>query len=89
MIHSYTHLTGEERYHISALRKTGLSLADIGRIIGRDKSTISREVKRNTGRRGYRPKQANALPQDRKRNGNQQITSFGFAYIHHLVEQAE
>ena len=87
MNHSYTHLTGEERYHISALRKTGLSYAAIARTIGRNKSTISREINRNTGKRGYRPKQANNLAQDRKRNGNQQITSFGFAYIHHLVEQ--
>ena len=87
MNHSYTHLTGEERYHISALRKTGLSHAAIARTIGRNKSTISREINRNTGKRGYRPKQANNLAQDRKRNGNQQITSFGFAYIHHLVEQ--
>ena len=87
MNHSYTHLTGEERYHISALRKTGLSYAAIARTIGRNKSTISREISRNTGKRGYRPKQANNLAQDRKRNGNQQITSFGFAYIHHLVEQ--
>ena len=87
MNHSYTHLTGEERYHISALRKTGLSYAAIARTIGRNKSTISREINRNTGKRGYRPKQANNLAQDRKRNGNQQITSFGFAYIHHLVEK--
>ena len=87
MNHSYTHLTGEERYHISALRKTGLSYAAIARTIGRNKSTISREINRNTGKRGYRPKQANNLAQDRKRAGNQQITGFGFAYIHHLIEQ--
>ena len=36
MSHSYTHLAGEERYHTSVLRKTGLSLSEIARIIGRD-----------------------------------------------------
>ena len=87
MNYSYTHLTSEERYHISALRKTGLSYAGIARTIGRDKSTISREINRNTGKRGYRPKQANQLAHDRKRNGNQQITPFGFAYISLLLEQ--
>lgn len=87
MNHPYTHLTGEERYHISALRKTGLSLSNIGSIIGRDKSTISREINRNTGKRGYRPKQANQFAHRRKRKGNQQITVFGFAYISSLIEQ--
>lgn len=87
MNHSYTHLTGEERYHISALLKTGLSPSDIARSLGRNKSTISREINRNTGLRGYRPKQANKFAQARKRTGNQQITAFGFAYIGHLIEQ--
>jgi len=83
MNHSYTQLIGDERYHKSALRKTGLTLSDIGR----DKSTISLELKRNTGLRGYRLKQANDLAQDQKHTGNQQITAFGFAYIHHQIEQ--
>lgn len=87
MNHSYTHLTGEERYHISALRKTGLSLSEIADTIGRNKSTISREIKRNTGKRGYRPKQANELACKRKRPGNKQISSFGFAYINHLITE--
>lgn len=87
MNHSYTHLASEERYHISALHKTKTSLSEIARIIGRNKSTISREIKRNTGKRGYRYKQAGEFAQSRKRKGNQQITTFGFAYISHLIEQ--
>jgi IS30 family transposase len=85
--HSYTHLTEEERYHISALYKTGVEKSEIARQIGRHKSTISREIERNTGLRGYRPKQAHSFAQNRKRNGNLQITAFGFAYIQHLIEQ--
>ena len=87
MNHSYTHLTSEERYHISVLRKTKTSLSEIARILGRNKSTISRELERNTGKRGYRHKQAGELAQSRKRKGNKQITPFGFAYISHLIEQ--
>ncbi len=50
---NYQHLSQQERYTITALLKTGLSYASIGREINRDKSTISRELSRNrrpTGR---------------------------------------
>jgi IS30 family transposase len=54
----YTQLTTVQRYQISALRKEGLSQQAIAINIGVHPSTISRELKRNTGLRGYRPKQA-------------------------------
>lgn len=38
-----------------------MSLSAIAKNIGKDKSTISRELQRNTGQKGYRPKQANEL----------------------------
>ncbi len=62
---SYRHITEQERYQIYALLKAGNSLSDIGRILERDKSTISREIKRNTGQRGYRPKQAHMKATER------------------------
>jgi len=37
------------------------SIMQIASLIGRHKSTISRELRRNTGSRGYRPKQASEL----------------------------
>lgn len=61
----YHRLTQQERYQIYALLKEGLSLSAIAKNIGKDKSTISRELKRNTGQKGYRPKQANTLAVDR------------------------
>lgn len=61
----YTHLTQEQRYQISALKKTTISNSEIARIIGCNKSTITRELKRNTGQRGYRPKQAQQLSEAR------------------------
>jgi len=63
----YTQLTHEERYQISALMKTGTTQAEIAKILGRDKSTISRELHRNHGMRGYRPKQAHRLSMERRR----------------------
>ena len=55
---SYAQLTQDQRYHIYALKKTGSSQSFIAKEIGVHKSTISRELSRNCGGRGYRPKQA-------------------------------
>jgi IS30 family transposase len=55
----YTQLTREERYQISALKAAGHDQVEIAKVIGRHKSTISRELTRNRGLRGYRPEQAN------------------------------
>jgi IS30 family transposase len=54
----YTQLTQEERYQIYILRKAEYSQATIAELLERDKSTISRELRRNRGLKGYRPKQA-------------------------------
>jgi len=54
----YTQLTQEQRYQIWALRKAGQMQVEIAREIGVHKSTISRELARNTDLRSYRPKQA-------------------------------
>jgi len=44
----YKHLTVEQRYQIEALRKQSISLTAIAATIGVHKSTISRELKRNS-----------------------------------------
>ncbi len=54
----YTQLTQEERYHISVLCKERFPKAEIARRLKRHPSTITRELRRNTGRRGYRAKQS-------------------------------
>ncbi len=54
----YTQLTQEERYHIPVLCKERFSRAEIARRLNRHPSTIIRKLKRNTGKRGYRDKQA-------------------------------
>jgi len=55
---AYTQLTQEQRYQIYALKKMGHQHMEIAKFIGVDKSTISRELKRNQGQRGYRPKES-------------------------------
>ena len=52
----YRQLTSDERYAIAALRRAGLSQADIARQLRRSPSTIAREVRRNRCNDGaYRP----------------------------------
>lgn len=58
---NYTQLTREQRYQIYALVKAGHNQTRIASIVGCHKSTVSRELSRNRGRRGYRPKQAHDL----------------------------
>lgn len=55
---AYIHLTDDERYHIYEAKVEGQTLTEIAHGMGRDKSTISRELRRGCGERGYRPAQA-------------------------------
>lgn len=64
----YTQLTQEERYQISVLLKAEHDQTEIAMILGRHKSTISREIRRNTGLRGYRPVQAQRLTDERRKS---------------------
>lgn len=84
----YTQLTSEERYQIYALYKIDLSQTAIARIIGRDKSTISRELKRNRGQRGYRPEQANRMARGRRKNkSHRRITSRNWKFVEALLRE--
>ena len=63
---AYKQLTQEARYQIYVLKKTGHTNTEIATVIGCHKSTVSRELSRNRGRRGYRPQQAHRLACERK-----------------------
>ena len=52
------HLTYDKRCQIYALLKRGCTKAEVARQLGVHRSTITNEIKRNTGRKGYRYKQA-------------------------------
>jgi IS30 family transposase len=70
MLKSYRHLTYEQRCQIFALRQSGQSQAAIARQIGVHRSTISRELARNAGKRGYRFKLAQEKALGRRRNAS-------------------
>lgn len=64
----YTQLTQGERYQIYILKKAGHRQSEIAEMLGRHKSTISRELRRNQGLKGYRPKPAQQLALGRRRS---------------------
>lgn len=64
---NYKQLTEVERYQIQSFLKVGYSQKEIAFELERSPSTISRELQRNTGLRGYRPQQAQRLAEDRKK----------------------
>lgn len=66
----YTQLTEGERNQIYALNKRGFKQSEIALDIERSASTISRELRRNRGKRGYRPKQANQMAQQRRKKAS-------------------
>jgi IS30 family transposase len=63
---SYKQLTYEQRCQIEALNKSGFSQQAIGDTVGVSQPTISRELKRNTGERGYRHQQAQRMTCERR-----------------------
>lgn len=85
----YKHLTLEERYQIAAYLKAGFSKVAIASHLNRHVSTIKREIKNNTGLRGYRPKQAHRLTQNRHKEKPKQVkmTAQLCAYISTLIRE--
>ncbi len=61
------HLTLEEREEISRGLAAGLSFREIARRLGRDPSTVSREVDNNGGRANYRAAEADKAAVKRRR----------------------
>jgi len=62
----YRHLRLENRHTISALCKLGMSFREIAEETGFNETTISREIARNSGERGYRPEQAHKKSLERR-----------------------
>lgn len=64
---TYNQLTSGERYELSALRKQGLRPAEIAQAMGRHRSTIGREIQRNSKKDGaYRPSTADQMARARR-----------------------
>jgi len=52
---TYQQLIQTERYQIYILMKDGKTQTQLAKLMDRHKSTISRELARNAGLKGYRP----------------------------------
>ena len=63
---NYRQLAREQRYQIYSLMKEGHNQTQIAANLGCHKSTISRELRRNRGLKGYRPNQADEFAFDRQ-----------------------
>lgn len=85
----YTQLTSEQRYQIYGLKKAGWKQCEIASEVGVNKSTISRELKRNQGERGWRPKQAQGLRNERRQGciNGQRLTPDDWTEIDRLIRQ--
>ena len=79
---NHRHLTQEERYQIYALKKAGHTQSEIACVLERSTSTISRELTRNSGLRGYRPKQAHSLSLERQSMNARQIDDATWQFTH-------
>lgn len=80
------HLTFEERQFLYRLKKKGKSNSEIAELMGRHRSTIGRELERNTGQRGYRPQQAQRLA-DERRLASRRPHKMDNPEVHQYVEE--
>lgn len=65
----YTHFTLEERELLYLLYKQNLSIRKIAEFMGRNPSSVSRELRRNKSLNGYRPAKAHLIAAQRKSSG--------------------
>jgi len=82
----YHHLTTDERCQIYALKSTGKPQNQIAKHLGISESTICRELKRNSGKKGYRHKQASEKAAERRHNASHRPRKMTASVIQ-LVEE--
>ena len=82
----YPQITAAERYTLGLLRRLGYPAAAIARALGRHRSTIGREVRRNATRYdgGYRPELADGYARSRRSHSrrNQRFSPSDWALVH-------
>jgi transposase, IS30 family len=86
---TYRQLSPEERYMLAALRRQGLNQAEIARTLGRHRSTVCREVRRNSTRADghYRAFTAQERTQGRRSRSrrNRRFSDEDFALVEGLL----
>ncbi len=88
---TYRQITYAERYTLSLLRREGLTPAEIGRVLGRHRCTILRELRRNrTAHDGaYRPQMADWYARGRRSRSrrNRRFTAADWRRVRALLEE--
>lgn len=88
---TYRQLTPEDRYMLAALRRQGLNQSQIARSLGRHRSTVCREVRRNSTRADGRYRAFTAQERTNGRRSrsrrNQRFTACNFARVEELLCQ--
>ena len=84
---NYHQLTQTQRYQIYSLLKMGHNGTEIADCLGVHKSTISREFRRNRGKRGYRPQQAHQKAIRRRQHGRTRILPETWSMIEARIRQ--
>jgi IS30 family transposase len=88
---TYHQITVAERYSLGLLRQRGQSAAAIARVLGRHRSTVRREVRRNRTHHdgGYRPQLADWYARGRRSRSrrNAQFTTADWARVEALVRE--
>lgn len=69
----YRQLTEEDRIEIYAMKQAGNQQKQIAEILGVHPGTVSRELTRNTGLKGYRPKQAHQKALQRRHTARKAV----------------
>ena len=84
----YKQLTSEQRYTISVLLQNRTKQKEIAKAINVSPSTVSREIRRNSGVRGrynWETAQANAVQTKRRKSGNHSINKDVMEEAKHLL----
>jgi IS30 family transposase len=88
---TYRQLSPEERYMLAALRKQGFNKAQIARALGRHRSTVGRELRRNSTRADGRYRASTAQERTNGRRSrsrrNQRFSAEDFALIDELLRR--
>jgi len=89
MAKGFHHVTQNIRSQIYAFLASEWSLRKIARHLGVNVSTISREIRRNKGNRGYRPLQAHCFAVERRRaaSSRAKLTELVIAYAKEKLKE--
>ncbi len=87
MAKGYHHVTRDIRSQICAYKASGWSMRRMAKQLGFDVSSISREIKRNSGKRGYRLNQADIRAIERRKAASTRAYKMNTALIMRIQEK--